>query len=143
MPNHSELLSQIGKLKVTQLPSGELRVEGRRDDLADAAVLAIEYAVEKLGPTGGDVVCETRLGWWDGRQLCGFQRLWKRRLPNGEFVPCEPPIGSREFEENASELLAQGISTPQIERWLRDRAKARGADPETALARALNAPIIH
>jgi hypothetical protein len=51
-PGQDQLLAQLSQLKATQLSSGALRVEGRRDDLADALALAAPIAL-KLPPTGG------------------------------------------------------------------------------------------
>lgn len=113
IPNNPELISQLSKLKVTQLASGAHKVEGRRDDLADALALVVEYAVEFLSPCG-----DSSIDWeldqkndFDGR-LSGFTKRWFQRFANGNRLPIAAPRGTDEYEEERAQRQCEGISVP-------------------------------
>ncbi|MFI5302180.1 MAG: hypothetical protein ACHREM_29160 [Polyangiales bacterium] len=123
LPDEPELVRQLAELRATQLSSGSLRVEGRRDDLADALALAAEEAMSRAFPTsGGEVIRIKRpLFFFPGEGLRGGEVSYARRMPNGDLVPIDPPIDSPGFEQWARARLAEGITTPSIERWRRSR----------------------
>lgn len=95
-----ETVKQLSELRVEQLPAGGARYsaprrKGSHDDRSDVTALLVE-AASKLEPAG-DVEAVPQL-WrddsgWNGRVL------WRRRMPNGDFVPCEPPVGTPQFHE--------------------------------------------
>lgn len=148
LPNNPELISQLRKLKATQLPSGALKVEGKRDDLCDALALAVEFAIHperidptktwKLTPTTGG----TNLGFRILRNGDGRVSGWEtyHRDANGDEV--SPSMGSPEFERHALRLLATGASTPAIELWLKARAESQGTDVSSVL-RDLGLPPLY
>lgn len=123
LPPDNDLVRQLAGLRVTQLSGGQLRVEGRRDDLADAVALAVERAI-RLAPTGGAIRFEWapvrfEVGGDVGqRELTGGGRRWYRELPNGKRdYLVEPPIGTREWLQHVRRCEAEGIITPAIEAW--------------------------
>jgi hypothetical protein len=108
-----ELRRQLASLRATELSSGGLRVESRRDDAADACALACEIAVlldSTDGPSGTPHQ-ETSIHW-DGHELDVTHRWTKRG------VPCAPPEWHPTFEEHAMQMLSRGIRNDAIERWL-------------------------
>lgn len=112
-----ELAKQLRGLRAWEMPTG-LKVEGKRDDLADALVLAIEIA-RYQPPTDGDGAVEQLLdgvSWSEeGVQV---RSRWVRRLADGRTVPAEIPAWDPAFEAHARECIRKGIRTPQIDRWL-------------------------
>lgn len=115
IPNHPELIAQLCKLRAFTLSSGAIKVEGRRDDLADALVLALQGALA-LPPTGALEQVHSPV-YFDGRALHGGEPQWFRNLPDGRRVPSDPPIDSPQFARWAASMLRQGCSTPSIERF--------------------------
>ena len=122
------LRSQLASLRATQLSSGALRVEARRDDLADALALAVPIAL-KLQPSadgpGGRVEFRPgRLNWGDDGLTAPGSR-YVRVLPSGKEIPAEIPRWDPWFSEYAEESIANGIRTPAIIEWEREREQAR------------------
>jgi hypothetical protein len=111
---HEELARQLAQLRATTMSGGSLKVEGRRDDLADALALAGEVALQ-LPPTGGPdgtPHCETSIRWHGHAGLEVINRWTK----NG--AACPPPEWHPSFDEHAMQMLSRGIHTPAIDRWL-------------------------
>ncbi|HVX93669.1 MAG TPA: hypothetical protein VHK47_02070, partial [Polyangia bacterium] len=116
LPEDRELVRQLGALKVTQLASGAHRVEGKRDDLADALALAVEHAADKLEPNGdGGIECITPVwcSWTADGGVRGLDRTWRRRLANGTYAPMAPPLGTIEGDQAREWRRAQGLYTPE------------------------------
>lgn len=136
LPDTSEaetLARQLGQLRATQLGSGALKVEGRKDDVADAFALAAEVALALPPNEGPDGRVEHRIdgvSFEHGRGLDVRQR-WVRVLPDGREVPAETPTWHPSFPDYAREMLASGRSTPGIERWL--AARGLPLEPHRAL----------
>ncbi len=107
-----ETVKQLSELRVERLPAGGARYsaprrKGSHDDRADVLALLCEAAA-KLDPAG-DVEAVPQM-WrddagWNGRVL------WRRRMPNGEFVPCEPPVGTPQHFEARRERALRGEFT--------------------------------
>jgi hypothetical protein len=125
-----ELVRQLAGLKVTELSGGKIRIEGRHDDLADAALLAIERAASgKLVPSGGDIEFEWRRPRWTGRELVGnFERVFFKTLPNGDRQWVEPPLNTPEWELYVQRSLERGQSSDRIERWLEQQTPEHAAE---------------
>jgi hypothetical protein len=140
--DHAALVQQLAALRATQLSSGALKVEGRRDDLADALALAAQVA-SQLVPTGGPGgAVEYHVGGfnWDAESgtLSHDGIGWSRRMPNGSIMPAEHPRWAPGWEEWAQEMLASGHSTPSIEAWRREREQqGEQQQPE----RPINVPV--
>jgi len=113
LPDNPELLRQLCGLNATTLASGQLRVEGRRDDLADALVLAMEGALG-IRPSGDLDFEYSRLHFNDSG-LHGGEKRWFRRTPSGGRVPCDPPLDDPGFPRWAASMLTHGVNTPSIE----------------------------
>ena len=109
LPDHGELIRQLGSLRVTQLANGQTKVEARRDDLADAVALAVQQA-SLLSPS------ESRSEVVITRGRSG-NRVWNRRLQNGDLQPVLPPLNTHEWFDLVQRLDVEGGTTPEIERW--------------------------
>jgi hypothetical protein len=119
------LVKQLQELKATQLSSGALKVEGRRDDLADALALAAEVALQ-LPPTGGPqghVEHRFNAVRWGEEGITVEGSRWVR-VKDGVEQRTGIPEWSPDFVEYAVEMLAQGASTPEINRWLARQSEA-------------------
>jgi hypothetical protein len=114
LPDHADLLKQLGGLRVTQLRSGAHKVEGKRDDLADALALGVEHAVSKLLPNGdGAIFAEREPIYFDNYTgAYGGAMAYYRRHPNGDVERVLPPKNTPEGQERIAELRAQGLSIP-------------------------------
>jgi hypothetical protein len=124
-----ELRRQLAGLRAVQLSSGALRVDGKRDDQADALALAAPIAA-KLPPTdgpGGRVEFLHSGARFDREMhrvdLVGAH--WVRVRPDGSRELAECPRWSPLFDQYAEESIAMGISTPAIREWQREREQAR------------------
>lgn len=126
-PQHEALAKQLSQLRATQLSSGALKIEGRRDDAADVLALACEIAVT-LPSTGGDSGDVTFKH--DGMQYIRYggglryiNPRFVRTLPNGRQVPAAPPEWDPQFGTYAKGMIEQGYSTEAIERWRKANEK--------------------
>jgi hypothetical protein len=127
-----KLRGQLAGLRATQLSSGALKVEGRRDDLTDALALAVPIAM-KLPPSADGPMgrVEFRAGplTWDEGGLSTHGGRFVRTLPNGREVPAECPRWDPYFDVYAEESIANGVSTPAIEEWRRERESMQMRGP--------------
>jgi hypothetical protein len=134
-PTHDRLMRELAQLKATALSLGGMRVEGRRDDCADAFALACEVA-NHLPPSGDGRVtfeCDGRVnddrGW-----AIPINPRYVKTLSNGRKVRVEIPEWDRSFDDYARLQIANGFSTPAIERW-----KAKHPDEKFPMPFASNA----
>lgn len=141
LPEHDELRRQLGSLRVTQLASGAHKVEGRRDDLADALVLAAEAAMTLPPSEGGDLEIVERDSLYslmNGGPVRG--RAFFRVMPNGDRIPTLPPVGSREWLDLVERSEVEGFQVDAVERWKalnpRWRERLRGHDGGAIYAHA-------
>lgn len=118
-PGDEELVRQLGALRATQMSTGALKIEGRRDDLADCLALGAPVAM-KLAATGGPAgVVEFKPGslvWGDGG-LDATGGRWVRVHADGreELTGC--PRWDPFFAEYALQMIAEGCRTPDIVAW--------------------------
>lgn len=141
--NDEPLAKQLSELKATQLSSGALKIEGRRDDLADALALATEMALQLPATGGPDGHVEHRAdgAFWTEAGVQIRNSRWVR-IVDGKEVPAEMPEWAPDFEDHVGELLRQGIRTPKINAWL-------ARQPDAVLERLglithyANEPITH
>lgn len=113
------LARQLGQLHATQLSTGALKVEGRRDDLADALALAAEVAV-KLPPVGGpqgSVEFRDDGAYYDAAGVHLRNPRFVRVMPNGSEQLAECPQWHPHFESYAREMAASGTWTPAVRAW--------------------------
>lgn len=84
----------------------------------------------RLPPADGDLVVQRGRVWWDmeARELHGGELRYFTRGPGGRLTPREPPYGTEAFVEWAETMLANGDSTPSIDRWRTEQAQ-REANP--------------
>lgn len=130
LPDDRDLLDELKQIRITRHAGGRTTIaapnrKGAHDDVVDAMLLAVE-AASKLMP-GGDVKCETRItrnGPCVGAVNSFFTEHRDPRTGNVHRIPCPPPMGTPMFDAWAEEKIAQGISTPEIEAWLRERNRA-------------------
>jgi hypothetical protein len=118
----AELVKQIGQLRATQQSSGSLKIDGKRDDAADAANLAFSVAVH-LPPTGGPggaVTFRHDGATWGDQGVSLIRPRWVR-VVNGREVMAETPSWHPSFAAYAREMLGSGQTTPAIERWQREQ----------------------
>jgi hypothetical protein len=138
-----ELARQLAGLTATTLSSGSLKVEGRRDDLADALAIGIEIAM-KMPPTpavGGSTIEMIDSGFhrsMDGRFHYDLPK-YIRRYPNGDIRQIELPTWDPNFEAYAREMIANGMRTPAIEAW----EKERSGDTGPPVAWPINTTVRH
>jgi hypothetical protein len=135
-PGQEQLLQQLSMLKATQLPSGALRVEGRRDDLADALALAAPIAL-KLPPTGSPDGTVQFVGGsltWGEDGLSASGGRFVRVRPDGRTELAETPRWDPYFDLYAQEMIAQGVRTPAIIEWEKEQQAGGGSA-------GLNVPI--
>lgn len=132
-PNVPELLRQLSQLKTTQLASGAHKVEGRRDDLADALAIAVERALE-LPPSGARgrhkvEVADVIHGPGGGRST----RLRERWVDDeGELTT--PPIEDPAYVEMLAMCRATGAYSRAACEFF-ERAAREGLDQDEALLR--------
>jgi hypothetical protein len=129
-PTHERLLRELAQLKATQLGSGGMRVEGKRDDVADAFCLALSVAT--LLPVTGEGAwqfeCDGRVNNDQGFAI-PINPRWFREIPGMDGNPKKevsrvpPETDERAFAAYAARMVADGFSTDAIERW-----KAKAAD---------------
>jgi hypothetical protein len=141
-----ELIKQFCGLKVTQTSGGALKVEGRRDDRADAALLAIEEACSgRVIPTGGSNLRRVQpISGFISLQMgvmSGFEPYWVRDLPNGDTIRAAPPVGHADFEDYAVRMLAQGMRTREIDEWLEARPDVARQFAIAGFDRGLNVKV--
>ncbi len=119
-PMHEPLARQLAQLRATQMSSGALKVEGKKDDAADALALCAEQAVA-LPPTGspeGDVTFRADgFGWSHSQGVVPRNARWVRVLPNGREVRADMPEHAPGFQEHAITLAKQGTYTPTTLRF--------------------------
>jgi hypothetical protein len=132
-----ELIRQLGQLTATTLASGSLKVEGRRDDLADALALAAEIAM-KLPPNavkGGAVVecIDDGIHYSISRGLQVTLPRFVKRYPNGNTEPMEIPSWHPAFERYARDMIAQGKRTRSIEEWEAAQPGPRGGGASVSI----------
>jgi hypothetical protein len=124
---HDSLAQELCGLSATQQSSGSLKVEGRKDNQADALALVVPLAL-RLPPTGGTSAGSVMMkidGFHfdhESGQLSARNRRWVRVGPDGRETRVEWPRWDPGFEAYANELLREGISTPAIEAWRAERA---------------------
>jgi hypothetical protein len=118
LPPGERIVDQIAGLRMTELASGSLRVEGKgrsKDDVADAICLGAWRALS-LPPSGGAVECIRTPLHRMSEGFVGGERRWFR-VVNGRRVPMAPPVGTREHKAYAESMRAEGVSTPSLERY--------------------------
>lgn len=118
LPPGDRIVDQIAGLRMTELASGSLRVEGKgrsKDDVADAICLGAWRALS-LPPSGGAVECIRTPVRRMSEGMIGGERRWFR-IVNGRRVPMTPPVGTAEHTAYAENARRQGISTPSLERY--------------------------
>jgi hypothetical protein len=115
-----ELRRQLASLRATELSSGGLRVESRKDDAADACAIACEIAVllDSTDGPSGTAHQETSIHW-HGHAGLEITHRWTK---NG--FACAPPEWHPTFEEHALQMLSRGIRNAAIERWLAKQPEA-------------------
>jgi hypothetical protein len=149
---HDELRRQLAQLKATMLDSGALKIEGKRDDLADALALASWIAV-RLPPTSSGNAAQFRhdgVLWNPESAELGFDnarwvKIAKGRDGKEREVPAEVPRWSPQFDDYARETIAQGVWTPALREWFDRQPEDVKQElvplrPET---RITNVPIRH
>lgn len=127
--NGAKLTEQLSNLRATQLSSGALRVEGKKDDGADALALALEGALAR-GPStsdGGTITFDVAPCHWsaDTREIIGGHRRWFRVHPNGHREPLPPPRGTPEFERHVEEAIRRGAYPPDVAAHLEEQQRIR------------------
>jgi hypothetical protein len=105
--------------------------------LADALAILVESA-SKIMPSGNGVVSRMRIDRVDGRP-CNFRREWLRRIVDPMtgatiYRPCDPPVGSPDFEQHAIDSALRGITSIEVEKFLADNPQL---DPRIIQAVAL------
>jgi hypothetical protein len=124
--DHGPLVRELCGLTATQQSSGALKVEGKRDNLADALAITLTL-VTRMAPTGGpngNVEWRSDGFYYDESGVHERNGRWVRVGPSGRETPAEWPRWAPGFEEHARRMIAQGIRTPTIERWRREQASA-------------------
>jgi hypothetical protein len=117
------LAKELAGLSATQQSSGSLKVEGAKDNRADALALIVPIAL-RLPPTGGpEGHVEHRFDGvvFDQSGVRFRNPRWVRVRPGGREIPAEVPRWHRTFERYARDMLATGNSTPSIQAWLREQ----------------------
>ena len=130
-PEGEKLVSQLAGLRATQLSSGWLKVEGRRDDLADAVALLAEACTRTPAEDGTGAVLErvvtaarsTREAGWE------FQAEWYRIGRDGNMTKVPPPVWS----DDALVLAAQSIDAGVWSEQTFALCRQRGLDPRPGL----------
>lgn len=130
--------------QMTLRPSGLVVVEARQgatDDIVDCILGMFDPDVPAKLRASGDLVRVVPTSCYFDQTtgtLHGAEPTWHRRLPSGKLVPAEPPVFSGEFQLHAERLLARRETTPNVEKWLRAQAEARGVDPSEFIHAAVN-----
>jgi hypothetical protein len=142
-PIARELVRQLGQLTATTLSTGSLKVEGKRDDLADALALAVDVGmrIPPTATTGGSTIEMIDSGFhrsMDGRFHYDLPK-YVRRYANGDVRQVELPTWDPNFEAYAREMLANGMTTPGIEQWRREKS----GDTGPPLAWPINTTVRH
>ena len=145
-----QTVTQLAELRIEQLPSGQQRYgaprrKGAADDRADVIALLVERAVS-LVPCGDcEVVYEPRRQA-DGRYVgitasyWMLRRDWAGRVV--ERMPSAPPEGTPQAEHARRERLAQGMVTPDDERWLARQAELAGVSVQSIVERLTEQPTV-
>ena len=128
------LARQLGQLRASQQSSGALKVEGRRDDVADACALAVSIAMQLPPSAGPQGHVEHRLNGvrWDEEGISVRERF-VHVLPNGRERPAETPEWHPSFEDYAREMIKTGKWTAEIERWIARRYGPEHVRPDVDL----------
>jgi hypothetical protein len=126
-PLARELVRQLGQLTATTLSTGSLKVEGRRDDLADALALAVDVGmrIPPTATTGGAVVEMIDDGFRFSMERKVHYELprFVKKYPNGDVRQVEIPRWHHAFPIYAEEMIATGCTTPEIEAWQRETGR--------------------
>jgi len=125
-PMGRELVNELAQLRAWSLANGLMRVEGTRDDLADALKIAIAAAsAMPANDMGGIEVEYEPLHWLDSPSNLqgGTPRFFKRDAA-GKRVTSEPPYGSDAFLDWMANAIRSGWSTPSIHRYLSEHPDA-------------------
>ena len=123
---HDEpLAKELTGLSATMLSSGALKVEGRKDNQADALALLVPIALRlpATGGPGGRVEFRSAGIGFDRERGRVFARggRWVAVGADGRESPAETPRWHPSFARYAAEMLATGNSTPAIEAWRREQ----------------------
>jgi hypothetical protein len=114
--DHEPVAKQISQLKATMMSTGALKVEGRKDDAADALALAADLAVH-LTPTGEGQprwIYDHIANGHGGPEMVGRRCV---KTVNGRVVPSEPREDDPTFGQWAEDMMQQGYSTPAVDRY--------------------------
>lgn len=122
-PFGREAMAQAADLRATQLPSGALRVDGKRDDLIEVIKEGCWYSRYTPAVDDGDGVVTYEGGGWGtyehGTQTLSFDGGYVRTMPDGRRVPIEPPLGSRHVVAYCRDRIYRGEFTERVFEWLR------------------------
>lgn len=122
LPHHPELLRQLSQLRVTQLSSGAHKVEGRRDDLADALALAVERALELPASDARGV---RKVFVPTGERTSLPIPMMRAQWVDDDGLPATPPIESPEFAQALRNARATGCWGGDLLRWAEREMKVR------------------
>ncbi len=122
-PNEEWLAKEVAGLKATQQSSGAIKVEGKKDNGADALALACELVVQIEATGHGSVQFDyapLHFGECPADLHGGHKQFFK--VINGRRVSCEPPFDPTPgsdwfcwFEQVTAD--DPGLSTPSIQRY--------------------------
>lgn len=118
--SEAQLVAHAGGRLTLKAPEGR----GRHDDLVSALLLACDgptFGKLPPGGAGGIVVKYRPVTFTPGEGVGGGGADYFRRGPGGVLLPCEPPYGTRAFEDYARGEIRSGRWTRQIERFVRER----------------------
>lgn len=99
---------------------------GHHDDCVSALLLACDPEVVALLPyTSGNIHVEYSPVHWspETHTISGAVPRYFSRAANGQLTPHDPPFGSADFVAWAEGMVAQGLSTPSIEKWKRENRR--------------------
>lgn len=123
IPNNSEMIKQLKGIRILRGSGGQLKFaaknrKGCHDDYAKALMILVANSV-RLPVSGGDVQRFLNAsGEW----------TWQRRLPTGNWQPCEPPIGTHDWLALADKAQREGFRTENLELWLAVPANLEALD---------------
>ncbi|MBI5531510.1 MAG: hypothetical protein HY898_02265 [Deltaproteobacteria bacterium] len=125
-------IEELKGLRVKLHAGGRIEIaapnrSGAHDDCADSIALMVELAA-KL-PAGGDIRCEPARFVWNGAESGAVgEPQWTQRViwedGSERWVACAPPQDTPDWHRYVATMAAQGLSTPEIERWREAQRRA-------------------